>query len=238
MLHQLRLGTLALAIGLLAAKASVADSPQTNVPATIKPRMPKELADQICLSDFREDRLIPLLKALEEKKQVKIALDQTGIESACKKSLEKIEIDVPRSSLPMAVGLEIVAKQVHGTLISESGRWRIGPGTGDLTRFLSPPSLKAREKHLRSGTLEKAILNMPGQDVFDFLAERYEVAIALSPHSLDQAMNGRWGLRECTLTPAKKPLLVWINETANQMNAQVQEFDELILIVPRVAKRP
>jgi hypothetical protein len=213
------------------------DPPKTVQSAKSTSSLPKELAPVICFSDLRRDRLIPLLKVLEEKTKISVAVDHAGIKKACGRPLDQIELDVPRSSLPMAIALELVAAQVHGTLVCESGRWSIKHGTGNLSRFLSAPNTKVRAKYLQPVTIKEPIQNIIARDVFEFLSEKYEISIVDSPQVLDRAKVGRPSLRVCTLPSGTRPLNEWIKGVASQIGAEVQEFEELILVVPVAAKR-
>src|SRR5262245_35743602 len=197
----------------------------------VQAQIPKELTQQIALTDFREERLTQLLDRLVKKTGVHIGLDAPGLETLCKKSLKYMTIIPPPGSLPLGAALEFVASQIHGTLRERNRQWRIVPGRADITRFVSPPTEATHKATRRMVEIEKQIAGAAAKDIGEFFSEKYDIRIVVAPSPYDT--SAKFEDKQCNLPRCKKPLIELVNDVARQIGGDVRIYKELILIVPQ-----
>jgi len=194
--------------------------------------LPKELTQWVELAGLVETKPIELFASLEKKKHVRINLDRERLEKVCKKSLKDLTVIVPSRSLPLGLGVELIANQMHGTLQESTSGWRVVPGPSKARDFLAPCS-ETTKKIYAAMTEIKAIEDSPASDIFDFFGEKYHLRIVIAPGPLDHAGGVISGSKLCRLPAGQKPVLDWIKDVAIQMGAEAVPFQDLILISRR-----
>jgi hypothetical protein len=189
--------------------------------------LPAKLKQPVRLADFHSNDAYELLKQLERRLDVQIGFDFEELQEASKGTLKGIQ--VPSSTLPLAVSLELVANQMHGTLRRVREDWRIVRGPPELTRFLTPTTSAKRVAYASVAKLDRPIRAAPGREIVEYFSEKFGVAIWIVPKPLGAAGEPLEQV-PCNLQAGEKPLLEWIRDLAKQLKAEVLTYEEVILI--------
>jgi hypothetical protein len=210
--------------GVCIAGSTGADEPSRS--DTLRP-IPAPLKQKVRLADFHVDNPSALVEVIRKRHDVGIGLDFEELQKANKGTLKGIVL--PSAEIPLAIGLELVANQMHGTLREVGGRWRIVRGSSELQRLQTPPSEAKRKHYAQPADIDRPIVRAPAHDIVEYLNEKYDVPIWVFPGLLHQA-ESRLDETICNLPKAQKPLVDWVKDLARQMKAEVRLFDEIILI--------
>jgi hypothetical protein len=205
--------------------------------APVRVVLPKEMKQLLRFSEFRDRNAVDLIALLENRTKVKVHLDQTELERTCKKPLKDIPVIVSNARIPFAIGVELIANQIRGTLQENGNGWRIVPGPSHLTAMLTPSTENKKRVYAQAAPI-KAIEGAPADDIFEFLGEKYDLSIIIAPGPFDQAGGLLTGRKLCRLPPGQKSVINWVEDVAEQLGAEANAYEECILISRKPPRKP
>ncbi len=195
--------------------------------------LPAALKRNVIIDRQIEARFDAVLAKVCDAGQCRVAVDAAAFAKQKIDLSEKGLIRIPRTVAPLGLVLQMVAREVGGTLRWDGGRLTITPGPPrDLRSFLSPPSRKRLNQVVVAVNLDRAVENAPMQDVLQFFSDKCDVTILIDDWAFRQEGMKEVGLKHCSLPSGRESLRTWLEKLAGQLRGHVFVGEEAILVVP------
>lgn len=207
-------------------------------PPSTEPRAPlPEFKRPIALGDrrFEYAELKDVLAILRKKYKCDAELDEAAFENRGVKSVAEMTIDLPKlGTAPAGLILEMIARQVGGTIRSDGGHIKLVPGTArDLKLLVAAPTPKLATELLKPVALEKSIEGAPLKDILEFLSDKYGLDIVVDDWAFRKQGAKSVGDSQCALPVGTMPMGKWLDHLAKLVDgALILSGDGLVVIVP------
>jgi hypothetical protein len=208
-----------------------------QLPST-EPKAPlPEFTRSVALGDrrFEYAELKDVLAILRKKYKCDAVLDEAAFEKRGIKSVAEMTIDLPKlGTAPAGLILEMIARQVGGTIRSDGGQIKLVPGAArDLKWLVAAPTPKLATELLKPVTLEKPIEGAPLKDILEFLSDKYGLDIVVDDWAFRKQGAKSAGDSQCALPVGTMPMGKWLDHLAKLVDgALMLSGDGLVVIVP------
>jgi hypothetical protein len=179
-----------------------------------------------------EKTLKAMIEFLNSKYELKLRVDEDAFRRAGTDQVNDKPIRLKQMlDIPLAFVLELMARQVGGTVRAEKNQVLIVPGHRELASVLRPAGDRLMEKLAEKVTIEKAINNAPLGDILEYFGDKYELTIVVDEWSFPKTdPAGNVVDTPCSVPAGTQPLREWLEQCAKQVNGQVVPLSHLILI--------
>jgi hypothetical protein len=206
-----------------------------DAPSAVEaPKLPAILTRPITIErSYEKTELNTVLATLREKYKCSVTLDEASFGKGGK-AVGQAKVTLwGITNAPCGLVLEMVARQVGGTISWEGDRLKLTAGKArDLKTLIGLPIPKFTTKLATPTQLARPIEKAPLKDILEFFGDKYELTIVLDNWAFTKAGINDVDDIPCGLAADILPLRKCLDNLAKKVNGIAIVGESVILIVP------